>query len=538
MGKSPDGEMMEIKSVSRGDSIGKTEQAISATLQAFEKGEILICRVIEISGKSILFKRDDGQTFSARKINDFVVNVGDTIELMVSDIDRDQYVIKALDIFPQKTTEKDSPNAEANKEASAQSAVFTGSRARALSETLAMVKINPDISPKIALFLAENDIALSKENIEALSSIVIDNVKQGDLLSEIAAALNLETPETAEARPEGVRAEISRTVETPTNTALNTKTSVAPEAETAMKPDNVQMEAVRTENERSAGVILTPATDSESTAVRPENAPPLKTQAPVTPETVPIINEETLGSAVKAQQNTDMGIQRETYAANLSSETEISSSMAKPDDSEIAREIVKHVLSMLYQPTEGTNGGEIKKIQQMMLLRVKELKLLLKDNDIKNKDVLLSKADQIEKQMKVMSEIRKFDCIQIPLYVNKQPVKTAELYVYQYRKRKAESDKDHILIVVSMDTQNMGRVETIINAGQKRVSLKFRVENSRVQEAVVQKQGEITRKIEDIGYRLTEFETALIREKTDITNAIDLLMLEADITREGVDVRI
>ena len=193
---------------------------------------------------------------------------------------------------------------------------------------------------------------------------------------------------------------------------------------------------------------------------------------------------------------------------------------------------------MFFRP-DGKDGGEnVKKTQQLMPEKLKELKLLLKDNDIKNKDVLLSKTDQIEKQMDVLSEIRKYGYFQIPMYDNKQQEKTAELYVYQYRKRKAERDRDHTLVVVSLDTENIGRVETVINASGKHVSLKFRVQSNGVRTAVSENKTELTKRVEAAGYQVSEFETALLGEKTDVTNAIDMLMLEAGVTDEGVDIRI
>ena len=68
----------------------------------------------------------DGQMFNARKLGDFPLTAGDAVEVIISDIDGDQYVIKALDIFSEGEAGNKTSAAGANGEtAQKQPAVFT-----------------------------------------------------------------------------------------------------------------------------------------------------------------------------------------------------------------------------------------------------------------------------------------------------------------------------------------------------------------------------------------------------------------------------
>ena len=74
------------------------------------------------------------------------------------------------------------------------------------------------------MFLAENGIALSPENIEALAEMVLGNTTQGSLMAEILAGLTAEITEEAVSQ-----ADTAPMTET---TAGGIRTAAGPQAET------------------------------------------------------------------------------------------------------------------------------------------------------------------------------------------------------------------------------------------------------------------------------------------------------------------
>ena len=536
---------MEVKSVSHSDSVAKADRLINTALQTFEKGDIFVSRVLEVNGESILFRRNDGQMFSAKMLTGLNLNPGDSVELLVSDYNNNQFVFKALDVM--KSEVPIAGEAMTTDGDLLQTSSFSGDKARVLAETLALVKVKPDIPPKVAMFLTQNNIPATQENISALTDMVLGNVKQGDILAEIATMLAPQTEEgtavlgglmssgendlSAQQNAQGIQSNSDIINNNEANTLSQLIEQPKATAPTPVNQPQAVPEQMQTTTEQSMQeqAILQPLTAEEAASNE------AKTQGTQTQQQVNIQAEP---AGFEARTQATISENKESAKTNTLFETNTTLGVSESDSNSEVKEIVRHILTMFYRPEEDNNGENIKKSQQNLPTKIKELKLLLKDNDIRNKDTILSKADQIEKQANVLSEIRKFECFQIPIQTNNQQQQTAELYVYQYRKKKADIDPEQMLVVVSMDTQNMGRMEAVINAGQNRVSLKFKVQSSDVRQAVADKQQDLSQRITESGYQVTGFETELIREKMDVTNAIDVLMKEAGVTNEGVDVRI
>lgn len=180
----------------------------------------------------------------------------------------------------------------------------------------------------------------------------------------------------------------------------------------------------------------------------------------------------------------------------------------------------------------------LKKAVQELPKQLKELKLLIEHTDNIVKDTVAPKFDQIEKQMSMLNDVKRFDCYQIPLQTGPQQQTAAELYVYRYRGSKKTVDPENILILLGLDTQYMGRVETLIKTSGKSLGIEFNLEDMRLSEEMKADAVYLEQAAEDAGYHLAGVSVKELAVRTTVLNAQDRLEKETGGTAGNVDVRI
>jgi hypothetical protein len=92
--------------------------------------------------------------------------------------------------------------------------------------------------------------------------------------------------------------------------------------------------------------------------------------------------------------------------------------------------------------------------------------------------------------------------------------------------------------LIGLDTENIGRVETIIKAENEKISLKICAENEGILDVFNKSEGSLKKAIETTGYTLTGITTHILKEKTVLTNAEEILTREVGNTYEKFDVRV
>jgi hypothetical protein len=179
----------------------------------------------------------------------------------------------------------------------------------------------------------------------------------------------------------------------------------------------------------------------------------------------------------------------------------------------------------------------LKKAVQELPEQLKELKLLIEHTDNTVKDTVAAKFDQIEKQLSMMNEVKRFDCYQIPLQNGSQQ-QAAELYVYRYRGGKKTVDPENILILLGLDTQYMGRVETLIKTSGKSLGIEFNLEDMRLGDEMKADAAHLEQAVKDAGYQLTGVSVQQLAARTTLLNAQERFEKEAGGSAGNVDVRI
>lgn len=206
---------------------------------------------------------------------------------------------------------------------------------------------------------------------------------------------------------------------------------------------------------------------------------------------------------------------------------------------EIPEQITDKALAMFMSLEDADELAlHLKKAVQDLPGQLKELKVLIEHADNIVKETVAAKFDQIEKQMSIMNEVRRFDCYQIPLQNSQHQLSAAELYVYRYRNGKKKVDPENILILLGLDTQYMGRVETLIKTNGKSLSIEFNLEDMRLSDEIQADTAHLEQTVNETGYHLAGVSVKPLTSRTTVLNAENRFENETGGSAGNVDVRI
>ena len=206
---------------------------------------------------------------------------------------------------------------------------------------------------------------------------------------------------------------------------------------------------------------------------------------------------------------------------------------------EIPEQITDKALAMFMSLEDADELAlHLKKAVQNLPEQLKELKVLIEHADNIVKETVAAKFDQIEKQMSIMNEVRRFDCYQIPLQNSQHQLSAAELYVYRYRNGKKKVDPENILILLGLDTQYMGRVETLIKTNGKSLSIEFNLEDMRLSDEMQADTAGLEQTVNEAGYHLAGVSVKPLTSRTTVLNAENRFENETGGSAGNVDVRI
>ena len=512
----------------------------------FKHGDLFVSEVLEVNGKTALLRSEQGTLLTARLLGDISLMAGDHVETVVDETGTGRYVLRLVDLSRHDAKAAPGDAGKAPDSAAAQSL-----KAQTLHNTLAMLKKNAGLEPKTAVFLARNGIAGTPENIDTLGRLVKGEQKTAALLMQIrdeaasarpAAAPPAQTPAGAAERIPITATATEAKPDPSAATASPDATAAAAVSKAAARPATHAASAAQTEPAKAAGAPVAPSASAQTApspdakmaaeqAAKPHHAPDGHTAHP-TADTVDKSGHAAAGKTATggprpAAVQTDAGIAGQSATP---AETEKPVQSLSP---------AQQLLSMFVNLKDKENlAAQLKKAVKELPEQIKELKLLINAVDINDRDAAAQKAQHLEKQITLLSEVKHFDCYHIPLTGGSSEQETAELYVYRQRHRKDEAQAENFVILLGLDTQHMGRVETVIRSGGSRVSLEFRLEKPELGDAFVHGARQLEPVISQTGYHLADVSARELEAKTTVLTAEQVLSLGQEAASGSLDVRI
>lgn len=177
-------------------------------------------------------------------------------------------------------------------------------------------------------------------------------------------------------------------------------------------------------------------------------------------------------------------------------------SAAMPDKGDTRAAIVREIRALFVRPDAPDFDGESLKRQiETQFDRMAELgqKAALSGTESKAAGTVFENYSATLRQLQ---HIQQFTYLQFPVMLREKE-STAELYVFRRDGRGKPIEPGATVVMLSLDTQHMGRVESVVRAENRSVHIRMRVENERVAKMFESKAAILDRELAQAGYSLT-----------------------------------
>ncbi|MGI5918668.1 MAG: hypothetical protein ACOX8N_03305 [Christensenellales bacterium] len=535
--------------------------------QPFRQGDFVMSEVVKVQDGTAVLRTAQGTLLFANLTGHLNLLPGDRVETVVVEASPGRFVLRVLDIIRSDTAAPEPNQIETP-------AQFF--QPQTLHSALTMLKMNTNLVPKAAEFMARNGIPATPENISTLGQLAGEGPRVAQLLTRmIAEPVLVMTP--SENMPDPGIAAILTGVSIEPEQGRYDSPGAAPQDTAAQAQADVAAKTQAQAGPPAAGPHASFAPTPGNTAAAPQNAatsvqPDMPAAAPgtsgaaLTPpaETNPAASPAT---AQASAANTPPDASAQAAAAAPQADTTIQSNtpLFRPDSSSVPDGVKANraIASYLTLPEKANSGGEepaslLQRLASLFVdlkdrenlparlrgavrelpVQVKELKNSLLSTDSNVRNGWGQQAEQLDRQLSMLADIKRFHCYHIPLTTAQEAPSTAELYVYRQKRRKKDQAPDSYAVLIGLDTQHMGRVEAMIRARGRSITLEFRLEQESLAGEFEKGAKALAPAIEQAGYYLGSISVCPLAAKTTVLNAEDVLTEGHAADTGGLDIRI
>ncbi len=546
----------------------------------YRSGDSVQAEVVNVKGDQVTLRTQDGTEIVTKFAAGSVVNAGDTVELMLTERSGQTVFLKLSAINGQPVNLESSemqvflmrmgvPPSSMNQSAAQLLAQYnirpTPQNMAALVEIATSF---PQLQTSVAVFMADNKIPPTQQNVDAILQWLSDH---GSLDKDITQLAQLVQQDNRLAEPSASSA--PQTGEAVTVDGKTVQTMNLPVAEALIQmvtsdgrlPQSPQMSALLQSQPFLELAAQLPAMGEQEAAqaiqdfVQQTNLTPKEQEAlqTVLKDAYTAVKQQQEGQAEGATRSQPESVQRaesrepaqQTQAGQPTAakgEAVLRETAQNPQAPQTAQAVVNEEAHQVLQtleklftavktgrPVEGANIEQAVKNQPVIteLARNSIARVTGENSPAANK------AGELTAQMRVANQIDNFYYCQIPLEMD-HGKNTAELYVFEKKKNAAGETRDNITVLIALETQNIGRIETVLRAQTEKLSVEFRVENDRIGSYLRESAEEFTEAMRESGFEIETVTVQQMREPVTPLNAKEILRQSDEIDLKGIDIQI
>jgi hypothetical protein len=209
------------------------------------------------------------------------------------------------------------------------------------------------------------------------------------------------------------------------------------------------------------------------------------------------------------------------------------------DGQEQAKSFSRAALDKIFLKSEnGLSSDEIIKAYNSILESLHSAKQLLAQHTVAGGNEILARLDNLQNNIRFINELSSYcSYLQIPVSLQQQNT-TAQLYVMKKNKSSHNIDPENATLYISLDTLNMGQVDSLIRVEKMTVSLNLRAETPDVVSFFKNSAGIIYNMLQNQGYRLVDYRCSIIERPASIINVADILQCEYGMRKRTIDYRL
>lgn len=203
------------------------------------------------------------------------------------------------------------------------------------------------------------------------------------------------------------------------------------------------------------------------------------------------------------------------------------------------KEVLEKVFNKFFVKLNDSHSKEnlsVKNIYKEIYRKTELIKQVLEQAEFSNKAEVLRNIDNLQSNLRFLNELNNnATYIQIPLnIINKNH--TGELYILKKKPGKKSININDVSLFISLDTVNLGQVDSLVNINKKNVSINIRAESKEIINFIKKNYTALYNILSEKGYKLIDIKYRVIEEKISILNLNN--MKKHDKGRQRLDLRV
>ena len=195
------------------------------------------------------------------------------------------------------------------------------------------------------------------------------------------------------------------------------------------------------------------------------------------------------------------------------------------------------VIKMTSGESSATPLPDIAKMTQIVKEQLEWSSRVLSQTDASSAAVLRPMIEDAVGAMRLFQQITTYQTfVQVPIQLNDQHAQ-GELYVMKRKGNRGKIDASDFTLFLSLDTENLGHLESLAHAKNKQVSLHFQVDNTDIQNLLRETRQTLYEGLKKKGFSLVDMKVRIQEEQITPLNAF--VQAEKRLGRaDGFDVKI
>jgi len=525
-------------------------------LENFNIGDILRARIIDFTSKELLLRLFDGTEIKASSLIDLDVKKGDVLSFIVKDKSNQQLFLETLknqddiamkqdDILKAQLADLgiDSENADAMrvaKEMNANDMILNGD---IIKDILNLLDSLNDANVEKAVFLFNNKINPENFNMEALNRLIEGKLDLTTKLESLRQLLNAEAEKSTDDIPENkdaLKNNLLKNISLLEDDAQNTDVNVAENNNILRGNDLLKDIGTLKDNMRNTDFHI-----SDSSNI-PENDDFLKNNG--------ILEDDIQNTDLHIEKNNNSLRNKELLKRNGNIKDDIHNAKDHITDNNITKnitrknntlkddEFVSKSIDSLFADIYSDKLEEkinVNKLYNNLFEKLNQLKEHIENSEsIQNKQSLLAAIDNILGDIDFFNQLNVYTgYVQIPLRINNEDT-TGQLYIMKRKSSKKNVAKQGITLLISLNTHNLGMIDSLISLNNNNLVVNMRVENQEIIDIIKQYHTSLYNSLSNKGFKLVDLKYKLISEPVNILNANKQIVEEEKRSSKCIDVKI
>lgn len=480
-------------------------------LLRLNKGDVVRAKVVEISAHKISLKLPDGNIITAALMSPVSAKKGEQVELIVKDISGDKIFLETIKTDGEKSVQLENEIKNLLMDIGVKPDKKSMEIAREIiknemplekeffNKVMDTIKAYKNISIEKAVFLLSKNILPLEENISCLNQILEEKYKIGDELNKLLNNLMaIEDEKANELLKSFLNGEVKKDA-LPSTLILEEfgkelkSSGFSPETQNILKEkfvefvklkgDNIRFE----EHEKFTELLKESGLDKAYLDIEKES---IEKFIKSTFEKINFIKKFTVKSSNEALKENDK------------------------------KEILEKIFNKFFININDSDDKDIsiKNTYKEIYRKTQLIKQALEQAGFSNKGEIFRNIENLQSNLRFLNELNNNAVyIQIPLNVfNKSH--TGELYILKKKPGKKNINTDDISLFISLDTVNLGQVDSLVNIKKKNVSINIKAESRDVIDFIKKNYMSLYNILLEKGYRIIDIKYRLIEEKVNILN--------------------